>query len=97
MIYEYNMTSLLNDVKRMLEIGYGDIPRLKHIKETLEKNKMLYVSDRKYLHKLTQDQPEERQVKTSSYGSEKPIGYSTDEDLGLEDLEEKIRVDEEPS
>ena len=97
MIYEYNMTSLLDDVKRMLEIGYGDIPRLKHIKETLEKNKMLYVSDRKYLHKLTQDQPEERQVKTSSYGSEKPIGYSTDEDLGLEDLEEKIRVDEEPS
>ncbi len=91
------MTSLLDDVKRMLEIGYGDIPRLKHIKETLEKNKMLYVSDRKYLHKLTQDQPEERQVKTSSYGSEKPIGYSTDEDLGLEDLEEKIRVDEEPS
>jgi len=97
MIYEYNMTSLLDDVKRMLEIGYGDIPRLKHIKETLEKNKMLYVSDRKYLHKLTQDQPEERQVKTSSYGSEKPIGYSTNEDLGLEDLEEKIRVDEEPS
>ncbi len=97
MIYEYNMTSLLDDVKRMLEIGYGDIPRLKHIKETLEKNKMLYVSDRKYLHKLTQDQPEERPVKTSSYGSEKPIGYSTDEDLGLEDLEEKIRVDKEPS
>ena len=91
------MTSLLDDVKRMLEIEYGDIPRLKHIKETLEKNKMLYVSDRKYLHKLTKDQPEERQVKTSSYGSEKPIGYSTDEDLGLEDLEEQIRVDEEPS
>ena len=91
------MTSLLDDVKRMLEIGYGDIPRLQHIKETLEKNKMLYISDRKYLHKLTQDQPEKPQVKTSSYGSEKPVGYSTDMDLGLEDLEEKIRVDEEPS
>lgn len=91
------MTSLLDDVKRMLEIGYGDIPRLKHIKETLEKNKMLYISDRKYLHKLTQDQHDTPQVKKSNYGSEKHIGYSTEEDLGLEDLEEKIRVDEEPS
>ena len=97
MVYEYNMTSLLDDVKRMLEIEYGDIPRLKHIKETLEKNKMLYVSDRKYLHKLTQDQPEKRQVKTSIYGSENTINSSTNKDLGIEDLEEKIRVDEEPS
>jgi len=91
------MTSLLEDVNRMLEIGYGDIPRLKHIKETLEKNKMLYVSDRKYLHKLTQDHPEKPNKNTSTYGLEKPVGYSTNDDLGIDDLEEKIRVDQEPS
>jgi len=91
------MTSLLEDVNRMLDIGYGDIPRLKHIKETLEKNKMLYVSDRKYLQKLTQDHPEKSKKKTSTYGLEKPVGYSTNDDLGIEDLEGKIRVDQEPS
>lgn len=91
------MTSLLEDVNRMLETGYGDIPRLKHIKETLEKNKMLYVSDRKYLQKLTQDHPEKPTKKTSTYGLEKHVGYSTKDDLGIEDLEEKIRVDQEPS
>ena len=91
------MTSLLEDVNRMLEIGYGDIPRLKHIKETLEKNKMLYVSDRKYLHKLTEDHPDPPKPDTSTYGSEKKEGYSTDENLELDELEEKIRVDEEPS
>ena len=90
------MTSLLDDVNKMLEIEYGDIPRLKHIKKTLEQNKMLYVSDRKYLHKLTQDNTEKPQVKTSKYDSEK-VNYSTDDDLDLEDLEEKINVDSEPS
>ena len=90
------MTSLLDDTKRMLELGYGDIPRLKHIKKTLEQNKMLYISDRKYLHKLTQDNPEKPTPKTSKYDSEK-INYSTDVNLEIEDLEEKIRVDEEPS
>ncbi len=91
------MTSLLEDAKRMLEIGYGDIPRLKHIKETLEKNKMLNISDRKYLHKLTQDHSGQVKKKTSTYGLEKPVGYSTNDELGIEDLEEKIRVDQEPS
>jgi len=94
--YDYSMTSLLDDVKRMLEIEYGDILRLKNIKKTLEQNKMLYVSDRKYLHKLTQDNPEKPTPKTSKYDSEK-INYSTDVNLEIEDLEEKIRVDEEPS
>jgi len=94
------MTSLLDDAKRMLKLGYGDIPRLKVIKKTLEKNKMLYVLDRKYLSKLTQDYPENPQVKTSRYYSEKTTSYSTDDDLELnelEELEEKIRVDSEPS
>jgi len=90
------MTSLLDDVKRILEFEYGDIPRLKHIKKTLEQNKMLYVSDRKYLYRLTQEIPEETPRKTSKYDSEK-INYSTNDNLDIEDLEEKIRVDEEPS
>ena len=94
------MTSLLDDAKRMLKLGYGDIPRLKLIKKTLEKNKMLYVLDRKYLSKLTQDYPENHQVKTSRYYSEKTTSYSPDDDFELdelEELEEKIRVDSEPS
>ncbi len=90
------MTSLLDDVNKLLEIEYGDIPKLKHIKKTLEQNKMLYISDRKYLHKLTQDSTKKPQIKTSKYDSEK-INYSTDDNLELEDLEEKIKVDEEPS
>jgi len=80
----------------MLEIEYGDIPRLNQIKKTLDQNKMLYISDRKYLHKLTQDNPEKPTPKTGKYYSDK-INYSTDDNLELEDLEEKIRVDEEPS
>ena len=65
------MTSLLDDAKRMLALQYGDIPRLQHIIETLEKNKMLYVSDRKYLHKLTKDVPEKSQTSTVKYYTEK--------------------------
>ena len=91
------MTSLLDDANRMLELGYGDISRLKHIKETLEANKMLYVSDRKYLNKLTKDHPEKIEVKTSINDSEKIIHYSTDNDLEIDELEEKIRVESEPS
>jgi len=98
--YDYFMTSLLDDAKRMLKLGYGDIPRLKLIKKTLEKNKMLYISDRQYLSKLTQDHPENSQVKTSQYNSRKTTSYLPDDDLKLdelEELEEKIRVDSEPS
>ena len=94
------MTSLFDDAKRMLKLGYGDIPRLKLIKKTLEKNKMLYISDRQYLSKLTEDHPENSQAKTSRYYSEKTTRYLADDDLELdelEELEEKIRVDSEPS
>ncbi len=91
------MTSLLDDAKRMLELGYGDIPRLTHIKETLEANKMLYVYDIKYLNKLTKDHPENTLVTTSKYDSDKPTNYSIDNDVGLDELEEKIRVESEPS
>ena len=91
------MTSLLDDAKRMLELGYGDIPRLKNIKETLEANKMLFVSDRKYLNKLTKDHPENTLVSTNKYDSDKPTNYSTGVNLELDELEEKIRVESEPS
>ena len=91
------MTSLLDDAKRMLDLGYGDIPRLTYIKETLEANKMLYVSDRKYLNKLTKDYPEKNLVTTSKYDSDKPTNYSADDNLELDELEEKIRVESEPS
>lgn len=90
------MTSLLDDVNRMLENGYGDVPRLKQIKETLEQNKMLFVSERKYLVKLAQDHPETPEVKTSNYG-QSTTKYSSDEDLDLDELEEKIKVESEPS
>ena len=91
------MTSLLEDANRMLALGYGDIPRLKHIKQTLEQNNMLYVSDRKYLVKLAEDHPETPKVKTSRYDSQDSIRYSTDDDLEIDELEEKINVDSEPS
>ena len=90
------MTSLLEDVNRMLAGEYGDIPRLKEIKETLEENKMLFVSERKYLVKLTREHPEVTKVKTSSYEKSTPK-YSTNEDLNLDELEEKIKVESEPS
>jgi len=90
------MTSLLDDVNRMLENGYGDIPRLKQIKEILEQNKMLLVSERKYLVKLTRVHPETPEMKTSNYG-QSSAKYSSEEDLDLDELEEKIKVESEPS
>ena len=91
------MTSLLEDAKRMWALQYGDIPRLQHIIETLEQNKMLYVSDRKYLHKLTKDVPDKNQASTIKFGTEKTKKSSSDGNLELGELEEKIRVETEPS
>ena len=90
------MNSLLDDANRMLKMGYGDTARLQHIKDTLEQNKMLYVSDRQYLLKLAKDHPENPQRKTGKYVPD-TVKYSTDTDLDLEELEEKIKVDSEPS
>ena len=90
------MTSLLDDVNRMLENGYGDVPRLKQIKEKLEQNKMLFVSDRKYLVKLARHHPETSEIKTSNYGKSNAKN-SSDDDLDLDELEEKIKVESEPS
>ena len=46
------MQSLLDDVNELLSKKYGDTSRLLHIKETIEKNKILYTSDRKFLNGL---------------------------------------------
>lgn len=46
------MSTLLDDVNELLNQNKGDYGRLQHIKETLEKNKILYVSDRQYLTNL---------------------------------------------
>ncbi|MDX1441991.1 MAG: hypothetical protein R3237_05995 [Nitrosopumilaceae archaeon] len=90
------MTSLLDDANRMLQSGLGDLERLKKIKAELEQNKMLVVSEREYLVKLAQDNPKNPHTKTSNYGRD-DIHYSTNADLEVEELEEKIRVDSEPS
>jgi hypothetical protein len=48
------MTSLLNDVNILISKRVGDLSRLEHIKETIENNKQLYDSDRKYIDDLTE-------------------------------------------
>ncbi len=47
------MSSLLNDVNILITKRVGDLSRLDHIKETIENNKQLYDSDRKYVEELT--------------------------------------------
>jgi hypothetical protein len=46
------MGSLLNDVNILITKRIGDLSRLEHIKQTIENNKQLYDSDRKYLDEL---------------------------------------------
>lgn len=88
------MTSLLDDTKKLLELQYGDIPRLQQIKETLEQNKMLSVSDRQYLCKLTKEKSNKPSKTRKNYSEETP--NSVDE-MDIDELEEKIRVEMEPS
>ena len=45
---------LLDDVNYLISNGIGDLSRLEHIKETLQNNKELYDSDRKYLDELSE-------------------------------------------
>jgi len=48
-------SDLVDDVKRLLNLGIGDRGRLEHIKQTIEENKVLYTSDNEYLKKLIQN------------------------------------------
>jgi hypothetical protein len=67
---------MLEHVNKLLEMKVGDIGRLEHIKNTLENNKTLYTSDKKYVEDLT-----------SKYLSNKKIGtisQSEDSDSQLD-------------
>ena len=49
------MNSHLDDVNELLKRGVGDRFRLEHLKKTLEANRVLYISDRKYLEELVKE------------------------------------------
>ena len=63
------MTSLLDDVDELLKNNHGDKGRLLHIKETISKNKILYVSDREYLTNLCKEHLDQKnpEVKKQRY------------------------------
>lgn len=72
------MASLLDDVNELLKQKYGNIERLNHIKETLEKNKQLYVSDRRYITDLAKMHIEKSPEITQS--ASKRLWYSNKSD-----------------
>lgn len=72
------MSSLLEDVNELLNQNKGDRGRLQHIKETLEKNKQLYVSDRKYLTDLSKKHLENKTQQTTKIKSD--LNYSEKSD-----------------
>ncbi len=95
------MSSLLDDVNQLLNQNKGDAGRLNHIKETLEKNKILYVSDRQYLTDLSKKYLENKikktsQIKTNLNYSEKSddMLYSENENIVGND-ESKIYIQKE--
>jgi hypothetical protein len=60
------LVSLLDDVIQLLNLGIGDRGRLEHIKDSIEKNKPLYSSDKTYLeNKIKQylQNPEVKKIK----------------------------------
>lgn len=63
------LTSIQEDVDYLLELGVGDQERLKHIKATLEKGKMIYVSDRKYVESLIEKHLKSNEEKKLSKNS----------------------------
>lgn len=79
------MTSLLDDVNVLLNNNHGDRGRLLHIKETINKNKILYISDREYLTNLCkkyldQKTPEVKKQRYVKYSekSEKELYFEND-------------------
>ncbi len=86
----------LDDVKKLLEMGVGDPSRLEHIKQTIEQNKTLYVSDIEFLEKLVRDhlrktlESESKNPETNSQS--KPV-----DEMNLEELENKIKTENESS
>ena len=47
------MDDALENTKKLLEMGVGDLGRLEYIKEALTKNKRLFTSDKNYLENMT--------------------------------------------
>jgi hypothetical protein len=95
------MSSLLDDVNQLLNQNKGDSGRLQYIKDTLEKNKTLYISDRKYLTDLSKKYLENKikkttQIKTNLNYSEKSddMLYSENENIVGND-ESKISIQKE--
>lgn len=43
---------MINNVNELIRLGKGDLGRLGHIKNTLESNRALYTSDKKYVEEL---------------------------------------------
>lgn len=81
------MSTLLEDVEELLSKNYGDRGRLLHIKETLEKNKILYVSDRQFLTNLCKKHLEQ---KSPEYKNQQRIKYSEKSDDMLYSENENI-------
>ena len=48
------MNTSLDNVNELLRLKCGDTYRLEHIKQTLENNTLLYISDKNYLQKLVE-------------------------------------------
>ena len=54
--------SQLDDVLKLLDGQIGDLKRLEYIKETLEDNKTLYLSDAAYIQKLVEQQQQQQHL-----------------------------------
>jgi len=92
------MSNLLEDVNELLNQNKGDHGRLQNIKKTLESKRILYISDSKYLRKLTkeflEDYEGKRLPKINSYDypeyvnklKEKPV-----EQIPKDKIKERLR------
>lgn len=88
--------TLLDDVNKLLKQNIGDIARLEHIKNSIENNKPLYDSDKKYLEEISQKlKPTENIEKTPK--NNPYVNTRTDEKLETKNLgvEEKLKIAEE--
>ena len=82
-------STLLGNVKRLLELGVGDKGRLEHIKDSLEKNKTLYSSDMNYV---------ENKIKQYAQNPEKfPINNKSNKIEIITDQLEISRINQEES
>ena len=89
------MSSLLEDVNELLKQNKGERGRLQHIKETLEKNKQLYVSDRQYLTDLSKKYLENKTEQTRP--TKNRLSYSEKSDDMLYSENENMIGDGEPA